>query len=812
MQTYNPKEIEEKWQQVWAQTNAFEPSQDFSKPKKYILSMLPYPSGEVHMGHVRNYAIGDALARYARQMGFNVLHPMGFDAFGMPAENAAIKHGVHPKKWTYENMAKMRQEFEALGFSFCQEREFATCAPDYTKIEQQFFIEMYQKGLVYQKKAWLNWCPHDKTILANEQVIDGRCWRCDCLVEQKEMPQYYLKITAYVEELLAGLKALEGHWPNQVLRMQENWMGKSSGMAFSFSLDEKSQELLGHSQGLEVFTTRIDTLYGVTFIALAPGHPFVQTLLDKGVLDPMATKEIIAIQNTNMRTRALEKRGVALPLKAIHPLTKEPIPVFVANFVLENYGSGALMGVPGCDPRDYEFATLLNIRVVPLIVGQEVPCNDEGILQNSHDYNGLSTTEAKEQLSTLFEEQGLGQKVINYRLQDWGISRQRYWGALIPMVHCTNCGLVCEKLENLPILLPENVVIDGEGNPLDKHPNFRDCTCPQCGGKAQRETDTMDTFFQSSWYFLRYTTPKNLWDKQAFEPKELAYWMAVDTYIGGIEHAILHLLYARFFTRALRDLGYVKLDEPFLTLITQGMVLKDGAKMSKSKGNVVTPREILNKHGADIARLYIHFVAPPHKELDWNDQALEGAARFLRRFYEKSFLAQPCDDAPKMELSSLSAEDKQARQKVHTALQKCHDIFNQAVPNYPFNTLIAACMEALNALEKSTNKEVWTEGYYILTHALEPIIPHVCFEIAQRLFNLSNFRPLKVDSKALEQDHINIAITINGKKRGLVSVLKDTPKEELLEAARQEVEKWLEGQKVLKEVVVPAKLVNFVIA
>ncbi|MFC3848005.1 leucine--tRNA ligase [Helicobacter baculiformis] len=802
MKHYNAHTIEARWQNIWAQSGVFEPLKDFSKPKKYILSMFPYPSGAIHMGHVRNYAIGDALARYYRQMGYNVLHPMGFDAFGMPAENAAIQYGIHPKQWTYENMSKMRIEFQALGFSFSKEREFATCDPHYTKIEQGFFIEMYKQGLVYQKEAWLNWCPKDKTVLANEQVVDGKCWRCDTPVVQKQMPQYYLKITQYAEELLEGLKTLEGHWPAQVLRMQENWIGKSQGLAFAFTLAPESAALLDSHAQIEVFTTRIDTIYGVTFIALAPGHPSVGVLLERDLLEPSIKQAIIEMQNTSARARSMEKKGVLLPLYALHPLSCERIPIYVANFVLESYGSGALMGVPAHDTRDHEFATLLNIPIKSVI-------SQEGLLEHSHDYDGLTPAQAREKLSDWFEAQGLGQRITHYRLQDWGISRQRYWGALIPMVRCDHCGLVPEKHENLPILLPEDVNIDGEGNPLEKHPKFRACTCPTCNRPALRECDTMDTFFQSSWYFLRYATPKELWEKEAFDPQALDYWLGVDEYIGGVEHAILHLLYARFFTRVLRDLGYVRLDEPFTCLTTQGMVLKEGAKMSKSKGNVVSPQEILSKYGADIARLYIHFVAPPSKELDWNDKALEGGARFIKRFYEKSFLVLPCDHPPKLE--NLNAQEKQARAKVHTALQKCHAIFEKKQPGYPFNTLIAASMEALNALEKTSNPALWSEAYYILTHILEPIIPHVCSEIANRLFKCQNFKPQEVDKTALEQESIEIAITINGKKRASMVVAKDLDRDALLAQAKVEAHKWLENQEIRKEVVVPAKLVNFVI-
>ncbi|WP_104750000.1 leucine--tRNA ligase [Helicobacter cynogastricus] len=802
MQVYNAHQIEAKWQTLWEQSGVFEPHADFSKPKKYILSMFPYPSGAIHMGHVRNYAIGDALARYYRQMGYNVLHPMGFDAFGMPAENAAIQYGIHPKKWTYENMESMRAQFQVLGFSFSKSRELATCDPTYTKIEQGFFLEMYQRGLVYQKEAWLNWCPKDHTVLANEQVVEGKCWRCDTPVVQKQMPQYYLKITQYAEELLSELKSLEGHWPSQVLRMQENWIGKSEGLSFHFELTSESATLLKTHAKIEVFTTRIDTLFGVTFLALAPGHSIVNALLQGGHLDDKSAQAIRAMQNTSARARSMEKKGVLLPLHAMHPLTQERIPIYVANFVLESYGSGALMGVPAHDLRDGEFATLLNIPIKSVI-------NEEGFLEQSGEFDGLTPERARELLSDLFEQRAIGKRITHYRLQDWGISRQRYWGALIPMVRCETCGLVPEKRENLPILLPEDVNIDGEGNPLEKHARFKACKCPKCNAPAQRECDTMDTFFQSSWYFLRYTTPKELWEQEAFEPAALAYWLGVDEYIGGVEHAILHLLYARFFTKVLRDLGYLKLDEPFNCLTTQGMVLKGGAKMSKSKGNVVSPQEILSKYGADIARLYIHFVAPPSKELDWNDQALEGSARFLKRFYEKSFLAQPYTQRPKAE--NLNPTEKEARAKVHTALQKCHAIFEKKQPGYPFNTLIAACMEALNALEKTTNPTLWSEAYYILTHILEPLIPHVCSEIAQRLFGCVNFAPQEVDSSALEQDQIEIAITINGKKRGSLVVDKDIERADLLEQSRAQVHKWLEGKTLLKEVVVPAKLVNFVL-
>ncbi|MGN8435025.1 leucine--tRNA ligase, partial [Helicobacter pylori] len=681
--------IEKKWQEFWWKNKSFEPKGDFNLPKKYILSMLPYPSGEIHMGHVRNYTIGDALARYYRLHHYNVLHPMGFDSFGMPAENAAIKHGIHPKTWTYENIENMQKEFEALGFSFSKNREFATSDPDYTKFEQQFFIDLWEKGLIYRKKAMLNWCPNDKTVLANEQVIDGRCWRCDTEVIQKELYQYYLKITNYAEELLKDLETLENHWPSQVLIMQKNWIGKSSGLQFGFKIADECLKACNGIQEIEVFTTRADTIYGVTYIAIAPEHPLVEHAIKR--VSQEDSKIIKAILNTTQRERALEKKGVFLGIYAIHPLTKQKIPVWVANFALANYGSGALMGVPACDERDFEFANLYHIPIKVITQSsQSLPHTKEEVLKNSGEWSDLSSSVAREKIIAYFEKENLGKRVINYRLQDWGVSRQRYWGAPIPMIHCKNCGIVPET--QLPVTLPEDIVIDGEGNPLEKHASWKFAQCPKCHKDALRETDTMDTFIQSSWYFLRYTTPKNQRENQAFDQNHLKYFMPVDTYIGGIEHAILHLLYARFFTKTLRDLGYLNLDEPFKQLITQGMVLKDGAKMSKSKGNVVSPKEILKKYGADAARLFILFAAPPAKELEWNDSALEGAHRFIKRLYDKANAITPTTSKPEFKGVSLNEAQKLARKKVYEALKKSHEIFNKAESAYAFNTLIASCM------------------------------------------------------------------------------------------------------------------------
>ncbi|AEN17670.1 leucyl-tRNA synthetase [Helicobacter pylori SNT49] len=801
--------IEKKWQEFWWKNKSFEPKDDFNLPKKYILSMLPYPSGEIHMGHVRNYTIGDALARYYRLHHYNVLHPMGFDSFGMPAENAAIKHGIHPKTWTYENIENMQKEFEALGFSFSKNREFATSDPDYTKFEQQFFIDLWEKGLVYRKKAMLNWCPNDKTVLANEQVIDGRCWRCDTEVIQKELYQYYLKITNYAEELLKDLETLENHWPSQVLIMQKNWIGKSSGLQFGFKIADECLKACNGIQEIEVFTTRADTIYGVTYIAIAPEHPLVEHAIKQ--VSQEDSKMIKAILNTTQRERALEKKGAFLGIYAIHPLTKQKIPVWVANFALANYGSGALMGVPACDERDFEFANLYHIPIKVITQSpQNLPHTKEEVLKNSGEWSDLSSSVAREKIIVYFEKENLGKRVINYRLQDWGVSRQRYWGAPIPMIHCKHCGIVPET--QLPVTLPEDIVIDGEGNPLEKHASWKFAQCPKCHKNALRETDTMDTFIQSSWYFLRYTTPQNQRENQAFDQNYLKYFMPVDTYIGGIEHAILHLLYARFFTKALRDLGYLHLDEPFKQLITQGMVLKDGTKMSKSKGNVVSPKEILKKYGADAARLFILFAAPPAKELEWNDSALEGAHRFIKRLYDKASAINPTTSKPEFQGVSLNEAEKLGRKKVYEALKKSHEIFNKAESTYAFNTLIASCMEALNALNAQNNERILCEGYFVLLQILEPIIPHTAWELSERLFKRENFKLIAIDEHALTEDFMTLGLTINGKRRAELKVNINASKEEIIILAKKELEKYLENASVKKEIYVPNKLVNFVIA
>ncbi len=812
---YSPLEIEKKWQKKWDETGSFEPEKGFDKPKKYILSMFPYPSGRIHMGHVRNYTIGDAIARHYRKLGCNVLHPIGWDSFGMPAENAAIKHGVHPKKWTYENIDYMRGELASLGLSFSKTREFAASDPLYTKHEQRIFIEMYKKGLVYQKNATLNWCNTCHTVLANEQVEEGCCWRCDNAVEQRLMPGYYLKITQYAQELLDDCEKLRAGWPNQVLTMQENWIGRSEGLEFSFELSDASKAKLGQKfEKFTVFTTRPDTIYGVSYSALAPEHPIVKYLIEHNLINSDKIAQIKKMQSVGARERAqADKEGVCLELDVIHPLTGKNVPLWVANFVLIEYGGGAVMAVPAHDERDFEFAKKYNLPITQSIECEtpfdgSMATTQYGVLVNSGEFSGLESKVAQKRIIEHFEKLGIGKKVINYKLRDWGISRQRYWGAPIPMVHCAKCGLVPEKTENLPIALPDDVEIKGEGNPLDKHPTWKHTNCPKCGEKALRETDTMDTFFQSSWYFLRYTTDPSLWNDEPFDKKSADYWMSVDQYIGGIEHAILHLLYSRFFTKVLRDLGYVKCDEPFSNLLTQGMVLKDGSKMSKSKGNTVDPDALIKEYGADTARLFILFAAPPQRELEWNDSAVEGSFRFLKRFAQKAENALSSKTIPTIDHSKLSKESKYARKKVYEALKKSNEIYEGS---YTFNTLIASCMEALNALSDQDDKLVWSEGYFILLNILEPIVPHLCHEMSEALFGCANFAKIALRDEVFVEDSMVLAVTVNGKVRAQIEVATDISKEDAIEAGKQSVLRWLEGTELVKEIYVPNKLINLVV-
>jgi len=809
--SYNPNEIEAKWQKKWDEEQAFEPDDALTRKKKYILSMFPFPSGRLHMGHVRNYAIGDAFARYYRKQDFNVLHPIGWDAFGMPAENAAIKHGRHPKEWTYSNIDYMRKELNTLGLSFSKTREFATCDELYTKWEQEFMIKMFEKKLLYRESTTVNWCESCHTVLANEQVEDGCCWRCDNEVQLKEMPGYYLDIIKYADELLDDLKQLEGKWPSQVLTMQSNWIGKSQGLEFEFELSETSKEKLGGNfDKYTVFTTRPDTIYGVTYSALAAEHPITKYLIANDQLDEDVAQKIAHIANMTERERAqADKEGYALGLTVIHPLTGEEIPVWMANFVLASYGGGAVMAVPAHDERDFEFASKYDLPIKRVIEGGDtLPYTGAGDLIDSNRFSCVDNNEAKQAIINDFEEKGIGKGTTNFKLRNWGVSRQRYWGAPIPFVHCKNCGLVPEKIENLPIALPEDVEITGEGNPLENHPTWKNCACPQCGEDAIRETDTLDTFVQSSWYQFRYATNPKKWNEVGIDKEDANYWLGVDQYIGGIEHAILHLLYARFFTKVLRDLGYHDVDEPFENLLTQGMVLMDGTKMSKSKGNTVDPDALVAKYGADTARLFTLFAAPPAKELEWNDSAVEGAFRFIKKLYDRKEKVTQ-NSLPDIEQESLSKESKLARVKVYEALQKSSDVYENT---FAFNTLIAACMEALNALDKQDDADVWAEGLYIMLNLLEPIIPHVTTELSEVLFERKNLQAvLEVKEEVFVQESVLYVVMIGGKKRTEIEMSPSATQDEILAAAKEAGAKWLEGMSIVKEIVVPNKLVNLAV-
>ena len=693
MRRYDPQQVETKWQKFWEEKRVFEVDEDPHKPKYYLLEMFPYPSGRLHMGHIRNYSIGDVLARYKRMQGFNVLHPMGWDAFGLPAENAAIEHGVHPAKWTYENIAYMKKQLKRMGFSYDWRREIATCDPSYYKWEQLFFIKMYERGLAYRSFSEVNWCPGCETVLANEQVVNGRCWRCGSEVGKKELQGWFLKITAYAEELLRDCEKLLGGWPEKVITMQKNWIGRSEGLEVDFPLE-------GREGSIRIFTTRPDTIFGVTFMVLAPEHPLVEELV-RGTERETEVREFVRrVKRQSVTVRSseeVEKEGVFLGAYCINPLNGERIPVWTANFVLMEYGTGAIMAVPAHDQRDFEFAKKygLPIKVVIRPKDRELRAEDlseaytgDGIMVNSGAFDGMSNREAMRKISDLVEARGIGKRTVNYRLRDWGISRQRYWGAPIPIIYCPSCGPVPVPEEELPVQLPLEVEITGKGgSPLAQVEAFVSARCPRCGGPGRRETDTMDTFVESSWYFLRYCSPQR--EEGPFDER-VKYWMPVDQYIGGVEHAVLHLLYARFFTKVLRDLGYLEFDEPFSRLLTQGMVIKDGAKMSKSRGNVVDPDDMIARYGADTTRLFILFAAPPEKDLDWKEEGVEGCFRFLNRLWRLFYEVEP-------KLKGESGgfrEDGEFRRRIHMARKKV----TEDIERFHFNTAIAHLMEWVNYL------------------------------------------------------------------------------------------------------------------
>ena len=820
-QKYNPAEVERKWQTHWEEHATFAVQESGAKPKYYLLEMFPYPSGKIHMGHVRNYSIGDVVGRFKRMRGFNVLHPMGWDAFGMPAENAAIQNKSHPAVWTYENIAYMRGQLKKMGLSYDWDRELATCDVEYYRWEQKIFLEMFSRGLAYKKTSYVNWCPKCETVLANEQVEDDSCWRCDSGVQQKELDQWFFRITAYADELLDYTDKLTG-WPERVLVMQRNWIGKSYGCEIDFPLEN-------HPDPIKVFTTRQDTLYGATFMSLAPEHPLAQVLTTPDRKDEV-NRFIEKVKTADRSKRTAddyEKEGVFTGSYCVNPLTKARMPVYLANFVLTDYGTGAVMAVPTHDQRDFEFAQKygLPLQVVIQPEGETLdPASmtaaytEPGIMANSGRFDGMPSEAAKDAIADYLQELGCGKKTTTYRLRDWGISRQRYWGNPIPVIYCDSCGIVPVPEEDLPVRLPMDVEFTGEGgSPLAKLESFIKAPCPKCGAIARRETDTMDTFVQSSWYFLRYCCPS--FTGGALDRDKVNYWMSVDQYIGGIEHAVLHLLYARFFTKVLRDLGYVNCDEPFTNLLTQGMVIKDGAKMSKSKGNVVDPNALIERYGADTARLFSLFAAPPEKDLDWNDQGVDGSFRFLNRVWklvhERLELvkgAGAIDDA------RLTGEERSLRRAVHKAIKKVTEDIEE---RFHFNTAIAAVMELLNALQGAAVDSpqagpVLKEALESLVLLLAPFVPHIAEELWAMLGHealLSETSWPEYDKAATVDDEVLMVVQVNGKLRSKITVPAGSDEETLksLALADEKIKPHLQGVQVRKVICVQGKLVNIVV-
>jgi len=810
---YNPEDIEREAREFWHEARCFEVSEDPEKEKFYALTMFPYPSGQLHMGHVRVFTINDVIARYQRMCGKHVLQPMGWDAFGMPAENAAIKRGVPPARWTYQNIDYMREQLKRLGYAYDWTRELTTCRPEYYRWEQWLFTRLFNKGLVYRKNSVVNWDPVDQTVLANEQVIDGRGWRSDALIERREIPQWFMKITAYADELLADLDKLEG-WPEPVKIMQRNWIGRSEGLELAFEVE-------GDGEPLTVFTTRPDTLMGVTYMAVAAEHPLAQ----KVALD---NPEIAAFVEECKQTGAaeatietMEKRGMPLGVSAIHPLSGEPVPLWVANFVLMGYGTGAIMAVPGHDQRDWDFAKAHELPIRQVIGPEDggaidieaAPYLQHGVVVNSGiDYDGMNFAQAFEAISDFFESRNLGQRKVNYRLRDWGVSRQRYWGTPIPIIYCDDCGAVPVPEADLPVVLPENVEVTGLGSPLKDMPEFYAVTCPECGKGAKRETDTFDTFVESSWYFSRYACPDN--DEAMLDRRE-DYWMPVNHYTGGIEHAILHLLYARFFQKLMRDEGLSAADEPFTNLLTQGMVLKDGAKMSKAKGNTVDPQALIERYGADTVRLFMMSAAPPEQALEWSDDGVQGAFRFLKRLW--SAVVEHCDGAAVSTPDTFTDEQRDLRRKTHQTIAKVSDDIGR---RYKFNTAVAATMELLNAIGKfedasAGGRAVVNEALSAIVLLLSPIVPHICHTLSEKLGHAE--APVfaawpTVDAEALAQDMIELVVQVNGKLRGRIAVDAEATREQIeaLALADDNVQRFVGDATIRKIVVVPQRLVNVV--
>ncbi len=821
-------EIEVKWQKAWEETAQFRATEDPARPKYYCLEMFPYPSGRIHMGHVRVYAIGDLLARYKWMRGFNVLHPMGWDAFGLPAENAAIDNGVHPAVWTYENITNMRSQLRRMGISYDWDRELATCDPTYYRWEQFIFIRMLERGLAYKKRSTVNWCPSCQTILANEQVEAGRCWRCDSEVTAKEIEGWFFKITQYAEELLEWCDRLPG-WPERVLTMQRNWIGKSEGAEFDLPVVDSA------GRAIRIFTTRPDTAFGMTYAVLAPEHPLVDAL----VTEPAERTRVDEFRKDVSRESEIErlaadrpKRGLRLAARAVNPFTGGEIPLFLADYVLMGYGTGAIMAVPGEDQRDWDFATQNALPIIATVKRPEgwpdtEAYTGDGVKINSGFLDGLPVPEAKRKAIDWLVAKGLGESKVNYRLRDWGISRQRYWGAPIPVLYCPKDGMVPERDDRLPVVLPEDVQISGKGgSPLAEVAQFVNARCPRCDGPAKRETDTMDTFVESSWYFLRYCSPR--YEGGMFEGKAAAYWMPVDQYIGGIEHAVLHLLYARFYTKVLRDMGMTAADEPFRALLSQGMVIKDGAKMSKSKGNVVDPDELIRRYGADTARLFSLFAAPPEKDLDWNDRGVEGASRFLNRMWRfvHGHLAElrlPARAAPPGDAGAYSDAGRAFRRTIHETIARVTEDIDK---DFHFNTAISAVMELVNALHDFDRDSMDTVGAAerqgLLREAVEamllllgPVTPHIAEELWSALGHRESLfrqRWPVADPAALQRDEVVIIVQVDGRVRSRLIVDVAAAEREIQDRALadEKVRQWLDGRQVAKVVVVPGRLVNVV--
>ena len=857
-QQYNPSEIEPKVQQYWAENKVFKAIKDESKEKYYCLSMFPYPSGRLHMGHVRNYTIGDVVSRYQRMLGKNVLQPFGWDAFGLPAEGAAIKNKTAPAKWTYENIAYMKKQLQLLGFGFDWDREIATCKPDYYKWEQWFFTELYKKGLVYKKTSTVNWCPNDETVLANEQVHEGCCWRCDTPVEQKEIPQWFIKITDYAEQLLGGLDNLP-QWPDMVKTMQRNWIGRSEGVEITFDVADTNEKVA-------VYTTRPDTFYGVSYLGIAAAHPLASLAAENNPELAAFIQEAKNAKVAEADLATMEKKGMATGLFAIHPLTGEKLPIWVANFVLMHYGTGAVMAVPAHDQRDYEFANKYGLQIKQVIAplaGQEINLAKEaftehGTLINSAEFDGRDFDGAFNGIADKLEQLGVGKRQVNYRLRDWGVSRQRYWGAPIPMLTLENGDVVPAPMEDLPIILPEDVVMDGVKSPIKADPNWAKTTFN--GVPALKETDTFDTFMESSWYYARYTSPK--FAEAMLDKDEANYWLPVDQYIGGIEHATMHLLYFRFFHKLLRDAGFVTSDEPATKLLCQGMVLADAfyytsptneriwvsptqvtlerdekgriikatdpegrelvhtgmTKMSKSKNNGIDPQEMVEKYGADTVRLFMMFASPAEMTLEWQESGVEGAKRFLGRVWNLVYQYQQNPAKTALDVTALFADQKALRREVHKTIAKVSDDIGR---RQTFNTAIAAVMELMNKLTKASlesdqDRAVMAEALSAVVRMLYPITPHICFELWQALGNESNIDTaewVKADEAAMVEDEKLIVVQVNGKVRGKVTVPATSSEEEIKATAKADpnVAKFLDGKEILKEIYIPLKMLNFVV-